>query len=62
MTHEAKFFSGDVMAQHWSEEEGGVATMAAKKKPAKRKPARKPKPKRKVTRAGPGCQTGLRTC
>ena len=36
MTHEARFFSGDVMAQHWSDEDGGVAVMAAKKKAAKK--------------------------
>jgi hypothetical protein len=26
MTDEARFFARDVMAQHWSDEEGGVAT------------------------------------
>ena len=36
MTHEERFFSGDVMAQHWSDEDGGVAVMAAKKKAAKK--------------------------
>ncbi|MGH7536478.1 MAG: hypothetical protein ACREMG_12995 [Gemmatimonadales bacterium] len=59
MTHEARFFSGDVMAQHWSDEDGGVAVMAAKKKAAK-KTTKKPKPK--PTRRGPGCGTGKKTC
>ena len=59
MTHEARFFSGDVMAQHWSDEGGGVAVMAAKKKAAK-KTTKKPKPK--PTRRGPGCGTGKKTC
>ena len=61
MTHEARFFSGDVMAQHWSDEDGGVAVMAAKKKAAK-KTTKKPKPKPKPTRRGPGCGTGKKTC
>ena len=67
MTHEARFFSGDVMAQHWSDEDGGVAVMAAKKKAAKKaakkgakKATKKPKPK--PTRRGPGCGTGKKTC
>jgi hypothetical protein len=60
MTHEARFFSGDVMAQHWSDEDGGVAVMAAKKKPAKKKTTKKAKPK--PTRRGPGCGTGKKTC
>ena len=59
MTQEAGFFSGGVMAQHWSDEDGGVAVMAAKKKAAK-KTAKKPKPK--PTRRGPGCGTGKKTC
>jgi hypothetical protein len=59
MTHEARFFSGDVMAQHWSDEDGGVAVIAAKKKAAK-KTTKKPKPK--PTRRGPGCGTGKKTC
>jgi hypothetical protein len=59
MTHEARFFSGDVMTQHWSDEDGGVAVMAAKKKAAK-KATKKPKPK--PTRRGPGCGTGKKTC
>ena len=58
MTHEARFFSGDVMAQHWSDEDGGVAVMAAKKKAAK-KTTKKPKPKPKPTRL---CGTGKKTC
>jgi len=61
MTHEALFFSGDVMAQHWGDEDGGVAVMAAKKKGAK-KTTKKPKPKTKPTRRGPGCGTGKKTC
>jgi hypothetical protein len=63
MTHEARFFSGDVMAQHWSDEDGGVAVMAAKKKAAKKgakKATKKPKPK--PSRRGPGCGTGKKTC
>ena len=47
MTHEERFFSGDVMTQHWSDEDGGVAVMAAKKKAAKKgakKATKKPKP------------------
>jgi hypothetical protein len=63
MTHEARFFSGDVMAQHWSDEDGGVAVMAAKKKATKKgakKATKKPKPK--PTRRGPGCGTGKKTC
>ena len=67
MTHEARFFSGDVMAQHWSDEDGGVAVMAAKKKTAKKaakraakKATKKPKPK--PTRRGPGCGTSKKTC
>ena len=59
MTHEAQFFSGDVMAQHWSDEDGGVAVITAKKKAAK-KATKKPKPK--PTRRGPGCGTGKKTC
>ena len=50
MTHEARFFSGDVMAQHWSDEDGGVAVMAAKKKAAKKgakKATKKAAPKTK---------------
>jgi hypothetical protein len=58
MTHEARFFSGDVMAQHWSDEDGGVAVIAAKK--AAKKTTKKPKPK--PTRRGPGCGTGKKTC
>jgi hypothetical protein len=55
MTDEARFFAGDVMAQHWSDEEGGVATeTVAKKKPGKPKP--------KPTKRGPGCGTGKKTC
>jgi hypothetical protein len=48
-----------VMAQHWSDEDGGVAVMAARKKAAK-KATKKPKPK--PTRRGPGCGTGKKTC
>jgi hypothetical protein len=63
MTDEGRFFSGDVMAQHWSDEDGGVAVMAAKKKKgAKKKTTKKPKPKTKPTRRGPGCGTGKKTC
>jgi hypothetical protein len=55
MTDEARLFAGDVMAQHWSDEEGGVATVTvAKKKPGKPKP--------KPTKRGPGCGTGKKTC
>jgi hypothetical protein len=61
MTHEASFFSGDVMARHWSDEDGGLAVMAGKKKGGK-KSAGKPKPKPKPTRRGPGCGTGKKTC
>jgi hypothetical protein len=61
MTHEARFFSGDVMAQHWSDEDGGVAVMAAKKAAKKAKKTTK-KPKPKPTRSGPGCGTGKKTC
>ena len=50
MTDEARFFAGDVMAQHWSDEDSGVAVIATeivgKKKP--------PKPKPKPTKRGPG--------
>ncbi len=60
MTQETRIFSGEVMASHWSDEEGGVATMAVKRKGAKKKTTRKPRPK--ATRAGPGCQTGKKTC
>ncbi len=60
MTREATFFSGEVMANNWSNEDGGVATMAAKKKAGKKKPTKKPKPK--ATRRGPGCQSGKKTC
>jgi hypothetical protein len=60
MTHEAGFFSGDVMAQHWSDEDGGVTVMAAKKKSTKKKTTKKRKPK--PTTRGPGCGTGKKTC
>jgi hypothetical protein len=57
MTDEARFFAGDVMAQHWNDEDGGVATeMVAKKKPGK------PKPKPKPSKREPGCGTGKKTC
>jgi hypothetical protein len=59
MTREAAFFSGDVMAENWKNEDGGVATMAAKKKAGKKKTTR---PKPKATRRGPGCQSGKKTC
>lgn len=63
MTHEASFFSGDVMSQNWSDDDGGVAVMAAKKKAAKKKTTKKPaKKKPKPTRRGPGCGTGKKTC
>jgi len=58
MTDEARFFSGDVMAQHWSDEDSGVAVVAVKK--AAKKKTTKPKPK--PTRRGPGCGTGKKTC
>jgi hypothetical protein len=58
MTDEARFFSGDVMAQHWSDEDSGAAVMAVKK--AGKKKTTKPKPK--PTRRGPGCGTGKKTC
>ena len=61
MTREAAFFSGDVMTENWKNEDGGGATMAAKKKGGK-KTTKKPKPKPKATRRGPGCQSGTRTC
>jgi hypothetical protein len=61
MTREATFFSGEVMERHWSNEDGGVATMAAKKKSGakKKKPTKRPT---KATRRGPGCQSGKKTC
>jgi hypothetical protein len=59
MTDEARFFAGDVMAQHWSGEDGGVATRMATKKSSK-KSTKKPKPK--PTQRGPGCGTGKKTC
>jgi hypothetical protein len=46
------------MAQHWSDEDSGVAVMAVKK--AAKKKTTKPKPK--PTRRGPGCGTGKKTC
>ena len=61
MTHEAEFFTGDVMVHNWSNDEGGVAVMAAKKKAPKKAP-KKAKPKPKPTKSGPGCGTGARTC
>lgn len=56
----SNLFSGDVMAQHWSDDDGGVTVMAAKKKATKKtkKTTKKPKP----TTSGPGCQTGKKTC
>ncbi len=66
MTDDARFFSGDVIAQHWSDGDGGAAVMAAKKKPAKktpRNPKPKPKPKPKATRRAARCpETGKKTC
>jgi len=56
MTDEARFFAGDVMAQHWSDEDGGVATKMTTKKKSTKKP--KPKP----TKRGPGCGTSKKTC
>ena len=60
------FLAGEVMKQFWNDD-GGVATMAAKKKapakkaPAKKTPAKKPpaKPTKKPrpTRNRPGCFT-----
>jgi hypothetical protein len=61
------FLSGDVMTQLW-DDDGGVATMAAKKKkaPAKKKPAKKSpgkkKPKPRPTRNRPGCDTTGPAC
>ena len=53
MTHEAQFFSGDVMAQHWSDEDGGVAVMAAKKKAAKKSAKKAPKKAARAEANGP---------
>lgn len=58
MTDEAKFFAGDVMAQHWSDEDNGVATIATEIAGKKKTPKPKPKP----TKRGPGCGTGKKTC
>jgi hypothetical protein len=59
MTDEARFFAGEVMAQHWSDEDSGVAVMAPEMAGKKKKPT---KPKPKPTRRGPGCGTGKKTC
>lgn len=49
MTRDAQFFSGDVMAQHWSDEDSGTALMVAEKEGAKKKTTRKVKATNKKT-------------
>jgi hypothetical protein len=51
---------GDVMTQLWGNDDGGVATMAAKKKKPAKKPAKKPKPR--PTRNRPGCASDDPSC
>ena len=62
MTHEARFFSGDVMAQHWSDEDGGVAVMAAKKKAAKKAQEGDQEAEAEADPPRAGCGTGKKTC
>ena len=61
MDRSLEFLTGDVMATHWGEQGGGIATLAVKKK-ATPKPKKKPRPK--PTKSGPGCATevGKKSC
>jgi hypothetical protein len=63
MTREAEFFSGSLLERHWVADDGGVATVAVKKKKKSTKKSTKRKKRvKKTSLTSHFCYTGKKTC